>query len=53
MIYKRSHKAFSRIDIQCGILPVPFEKLSSMADGELRHETERALRSRFVAGEKI
>ena len=38
-----------RIDIQVEILPVPFEKLSSMSDGE----TSAAIRSRVVAARAI
>ena len=41
---KISDPLLDRIDIQCEILPVPFEKLSGMADGE----PSAAIRERVV-----
>lgn len=45
----RGDKIADGIDIQVEILPVPFEKLSSMSDGE----TSAAIRSRVVAARAI
>ena len=46
---KISGPLLDRIDIQCEILPVPFEKLSSMADGE----SSSSIRERVVKAREI
>ena len=46
---KISGPLLDRIDIQCEILPVPFEKLSGMADGE----PSAAIRERVVRAREI
>ena len=46
---KRDYIILGRIDIQCEILPVSFEKLSGIADGE----PSAAIRERVVRAREI